>query len=247
MMTIAEQLYSYVDEYKDFIGTSLFPSFNLQSRTASISTADSQGFEVVAASNYQLATRQHTLTVSTNIALTKYVVFHEFTHMLDTELHTNGDKMRYLGLSGYTEYHASQVELAQLLGCKAINSIEPFSMSTRVTTITGPKSVFQYVQEKQQHAIELFSRSDFPASVNTLKSAFGVLYNYWGLRSICEMYSTDYEERIDNSAFLRHIPSTYFILLNRLMHGWLDNEKINKSIPLYANTIIPIIQNYKLL
>lgn len=247
MMSISEQLYSYVNEYTDFVGASYFPSFDLQSRTASISTADSQGFEVIANAHYQLATGQHTLTVSTNIPLSKYVVFHEFTHMLDAELHTNGDKMRYLGLSGYTEYHASQVDLVLLLGSKALNSIEPFSMNTRITTITGPKSVYQYVQEKQQHAIDLFSRVDFPANVNALKSAFGILYNYWGLRSICEMYSTDYEERIDNSAFLKYIPSLNFTLLNRLMRGWLDKDKIEKSIPLYANTIIPIIQGYKLL
>lgn len=243
---ITKQLSTYVDEYVEFMGIEQFPKYALQTQEASKSTADSQGFEVAAATFYQPLTGQHTLLVSTNLCLSKYLMFHEFTHMLDSELYVNGDKMRYAGLSGYTEYHASQVELAQLLGAKTIDTVPSFSMNTVVSTFGDKKSVSQYVQEKYQHAIDLFSRNDFPANVNTLKSAFGVLYNYWGLRSICEMYATDFTETIDNSAFLKYIPTLNFTLMNNLMHGWLDNAKIDLSIPLYTNTIIPIIQDYKL-
>lgn len=245
-MDISKQLNIFVNEYKNFMGIKQFPKYTLQTHEVSKSTADLQGFEVAASTFYQPLTGQHTLLISTNLNLYKYLMFHEFTHMHDSELYVNGDKMRYAGLSGYTEYHASQVELVQLLGAKTIDTALSFSMNTIISTFAGDKSVLQYVQEKYQHAIDLFSRTDFPANVNTLKSAFGVLYNYWGLRSICEMYATDFVETIDNEAFIKVIPTFNFTLQNNLMHGWLDKTKIDLSIPLYVNTIFPIIQDHKL-
>ena len=108
---------------------------------------------------------------------------------------------RNTGLSGYTEYHASQVELACLVGAETSKCILSFSMNKIIFTFAGNKTVLQYVKEKYQHAIDLFSRDDFPTNISTLKSAFGVLYNYWGLRSICEMYATDFVEIINNEVF----------------------------------------------
>nr|WP_294669896.1 hypothetical protein [uncultured Ruminococcus sp.] len=245
-MDISKQLNIYVNEYKKFMGINHFPKYILQTQEVSTSTADLQGFEVAAATFYQPLIHQHTLIISTNLNLSKYLMFHEFTHMYDSELYVNGDKMRYAGLSGYTEYHASQVELVQLLGAKTIDKIPSFSMNMIISTVAGDKSVLKYVQEKYQHAIDLFSRVDFPANVNTLKTAVGVLYNYWGLRSICEMYATNFVETIDNRAFIKFIPAMNFTLLNNLMHGWLDKTNIDLSINLYVSTIFPIIQDYKL-
>ena len=34
-----------------------------------------------------------------------------------------------MGLGGYTEYHASQIGFAELLGAPELKSIKPFSMS----------------------------------------------------------------------------------------------------------------------
>ncbi len=246
-MNLNEQLNMFVDEYKKFIGISQFPEFALQTKIASIVTADFQGFESAAVTTYQPITGQHSLYVSVNLDLSKYLMFHEFTHMHDSEIYVNGDKVRYAGLSGYTEYHASQVELACLVGAETIGCIPSFSMNKITSTFAGNKTVLQYVKEKYQHAIDLFSRDDFPSNISTLKSAFGALYNYWGLRSICEMYANDFVEIIDNEAFLKIIPTMKFSLINNLMHGWLDENKIDLIVPLYTNTIFPIIQDYKLL
>ena len=90
--------------------------------------------------------------------------------MLDSELYVKNDKIRYLGISGFTEYHASQIELLAMLGVQSINDEPSFSMDTIIHTFAGDKSVKQYISEKQQHAIELFSRADFPSSIETLKS-----------------------------------------------------------------------------
>lgn len=245
-MNVIEQLNTYVNEYKIFMGIDKFPEYNLQTRTASIITAETQGFESVASTLYHPESGQHTLIISSNLNLLRYVMFHEFTHMYDSELYVNGNKIRYLGLSGYTEYHASQIELAQLLGAKHFNNIPSFSMNTIISTISRETSISQYVKDKYNHAIDLFSRSGFPENLNILKSAFGVLYNYWGLRSICEMYATDFVEKIDNAAFLKFISSTNFSVINNIMHGWLDKTKIDLSIPLYTNSILSIIKEYDL-
>lgn len=241
-----KQLKTYEDEFKDFMGIKEFPIFELKTKEASLIIADSQGFEVLASASYQPQNNSHTLLVSTNIALSKYLIFHEFTHMLDSEINAKGDKVRYAGISGFSEYHASQVELMQLLGANTVDDVLSFSMDTIITTFAGEKSVYQYVNGKYHHAIELFCRTDFPADLNTLKTAIGLLYNYFGLRSICEMYSLDYTEKTNNEAFLKFIPTWRFAALNRLMHGWLDKEKIEKNIDTYLNIIFPLVNDFKL-
>lgn len=243
---LMKQLKAYEDEFIEFMGIEKFPAYELQTKEASTVIADSQGFEVAASTSYQPQNDSHSLLVSTNIVLAKYLIFHEFTHMLDSEMNAKGDKWRYVGLSGFTEYHASQVEMMQLLGASTVDEIISFSMNAIVNTISGEKSVFQFVNEKHQLAIELFNRDDFPADLETLKSALGLLYNYLGLRSLCEVYATDYTEKIDNCAFLKFIPTQHFVILNSLMHGWLDEGKINLSIDNYVNIIFPLITRFQL-
>lgn len=228
------------------MGIKVFPVYELQTKEVSLAIAKSQGFDFVASTFYQSENRKHTLLASTNVDLSKYVIFHEFTHMIDSETNVKGDKMRYAGFSGFTEYHASQVELMQLLGANVVSEGISFSRDSSITTMAGEKSVYQYIIEKHEHANELFSRSDFPVNLDTLKSAFSILYNYFGLRSICEMYAIDYTEKISNEAFLKFILTQNFVALNRLMHGWLNEGKINLSINIYINTVFPLIRQFKL-
>lgn len=246
-MDIYKQIDLYVNDYKNFMKISNFPKYSLKTHKVSIATADSQGFEIAASASYQPLTGEHSLLISTNLLFSKHLLFHEFTHIYDSELLVNGDKKRYGGLSGYTEYHASQIELLSLLEAKSIDSPISFSMNTIISTFAGAKSVKQYVNDKYQHAIDLFNRKDFPSNIHTLKSALGLLYNYWGLRSICEMYATDFEEAVNNEVFLKTISFQLFSVNNNLMHGWLDKEKIELSINLYWYIIFPIIEEYKLI
>lgn len=244
---LTKQLNMYAVEFRSFMRIKDFPQYEIETQEASVSLADAQGFESVASASYAVDLQKHILTVSTNLGITKDLMFHEFTHILDTETYTKGDKNRCLGLSAFTEYHASQVQLAQLLGATAINEVPTFSMQTVVSTWKGEKSVYQYITEKQQHASDLFNRTDFPANINTLNSALGVLCNYYGLRSICEMYSTDYIEIVDNAAFLRVLSTQHFTTLNRLMHGWFDEQKIELSISLYYNIFSLIARGIRLI
>lgn len=241
------QIADYENEYKCFMGIEQFPKYRLQFKEVSLEKSDAVGFESAASAFYQTETKEHTLLISANLPMSRYLAFHEFTHIFDAEMYAKGDKCRYLGITGFSEYHASQVELLQLLGVKNIEEIPEFSMNTIIEPLSGKRSVFQYVDEKYKHAIELFSRKDFPANIETLKVAIGVLYNYWGLRSICEMYSIDYVETIENEFFLNYISTLYFCSANNLMHGWFDEDKIEVSMPQYMNILFSIVAEYKLM
>lgn len=236
----------YENNFKKFVQNDDFPQYTLYTKEISLSVADAQGYDSIASTHFDIQKGIHTLTISSNMALYEYIIFHEFTHILDSELYVNNDKLRYMGLSGFTEYHASQVELMKMLEVQSIYDRKSFSMNTTIHTISGYKSVKQYLAEKQQHAIELFSRDDFPSCLETLKSSLGVLFNYWGLRSICEMYATDYVEEIKNRIFLEYIPTIYFISLNNHMRGWLNKSDIDVSISLYANTFSMLATKYNL-
>ena len=54
------------------------------------------------------------------------------------------------------------------------------------------------------------------------------------------------KEKINNEAFLKYISILQFCPLNNLMHGWLDEKKIDQSIELYVNIIFPLIEKFKL-
>lgn len=174
MKLIEKKLAFYEEEYKKFMGINQFPKYELQFKEISLNIADKYGFDSVAFATYQTQTNKNMLVVSTNLKLTKHVIFHEFTHIYDSYRYVKGDKARYAGLSGFTEYHASQVELMQLLNVENIDDSFIFSMDSIINTISGKKSVQQYIDERQQHAIDLFERKDFPVNLETLKSALMV-------------------------------------------------------------------------
>ena len=93
----------------------------------------------------------------------------------------------------------------------------------------------------------MFSRKDFPESFERLSDSLGVLFNYWGIRSICEMYATDFVEMVDNRIFMEYIPTNHFCAINRLMHGWLDKDQIEQSMVIYNAILYTIVNQWKLL
>lgn len=234
------------EDYKDFMDIDSFPPYTFESKTVSLVKADSEGFDSVAQSKYNPETQEHTLIVADNLIIEPYILFHEFTHILDAETYARGDKVKYATSSGFTEYHASQIELLKMLGANSANEHISFSTKKMVKTIGENKTVQQYISMKRNHAADLFAREDFPKNIEQLKTAMGVLFNYWGLRSICYMYCKDYMEETDNGVFLRYIPADVFQAMNRLMVGWLPDILVDISCKGYWNMIIPLIQQYKL-
>lgn len=238
---------NYIIEYNDFMGIDYSPNYELQFKEVSQEQADIDGFESPANTRFLIDLKKHILCVATNLSIEKYILFHELTHMFDSDLYVKNSKIRKMGLGGYTEYHASQVGFAELLGAFEVSNIKPFSMNDMCRTISGNKSIFEYVREKQQTAIFLFSKKGFPIDFQRLSDSLGVLFNYWGVRSICEMYATDFVEIVDNDVFMEFIPSNHFCAINRLMHGWLNAEQIEQSIVIYNEIICSVVQQRNIL
>lgn len=242
---LLKQLKTYEKNYIEFMEIDSFPKYELKTKEISYTVADHQGFDTVASASYEPQYQHHTLVVSTNIALSEPVAFHEFTHILDSEALANSDRARYAGLSGYTEYHASQVELMRMLGATTVKAKPTFSIDSTSYSDLEHTSIREYINKKHLHAIELFSRNDFPANFQSLTSSIGILFNYFGLRSICEMYSTNYKEVICNEAFLQYIPTISFCRINNLMHGWLNENDIELSMQMYTGLIMSLIKNLR--
>lgn len=248
------QVVEYIDEFTDFMNINSFPQIHLFPREASLEVLQKNGVEFAARANYfpdLPVANQHVLTISTNIPLLKYVLFHEFVHILDTEMLVKSKdvttaKCRFGGVHGYTEYHASQIELLLLLGARSSNEQIEFSMKDIIHTMSGKISVQNYIDDRHLTAKVLFCDSGFPQSIASLGTALGVLFNYWGLRSICRMHATDYEEIIDNEAFLNFIPSKDFSEMNRMMNGWLTKPQIESLMPIYVKTILRLQMMYNL-
>lgn len=238
----------YEKEYIKFMEIESFPSYKVELFEIEMDEVDAVGFGAPAQARYNPKTDEHILRICSNLELKKCVVFHEFTHILDTEMYANRDSCRYMYLSGYTEYHASQVELMFLLGAESIHSTKvAFSLNSEIETFPSKKSIEEYLCVEHQLVVDMMSRADFPVNIETLKATLGVLYNYFGLRSICKMYVKNYAEQVDNTAIIKILPLPIFSAINTFMEGWFDKSKVETSFGLYCNAIMPLIKTYKLL
>ncbi len=238
----------YEKEYTKFMGIDSFPKYELELFEIKMNEVDEAGFGAIAQAMYNPKTNEHTLRICINLELSKYIVFHEFTHILDAEMYASGDSIKYMCLSGYTEYHASQVELMVLLGVDSIHSTElTFSFKSQIETFSSIMSIEDYLCCKHQFVVEMMSKKDFPANIEILKTTLGVLYNYFGLRSICKMYAQDYVEQVDNTTIINILSSQTFYVMDTFMEGWFNKLKVEMSFRPYSNTLIPLIKEYKLL
>lgn len=237
----------YEKEYIKFMEIEKFPDYKLELYEIKIEKTNMAGFGAVAQALYNPKTGRHTLRICINLELKKYVVFHEFTHILDSEMYANKDSTRYAYLSGYTEYHASQVELMLLLGAKRVSdNIIDKTMLSVISTFPNDRTVEEYILSKHQFVIDMMNRSDFPANIEALKTTLGALYNYWGLRSVCKMHLCDYQEKVDNTIILNILSSQLFSVMNIFMDGWFDESKVEMSFGPYSNALMPIIIEKKL-
>ena len=95
---------SYIDEYSFFMGIEYRPSYELQLKEVSHARADIDGIESLANTRFLIELKKHILCVATNLPIEKYILFHELTHMLDSDLYVNGSKIRKT--QGHTGYSA---------------------------------------------------------------------------------------------------------------------------------------------
>ena len=239
-----------VVDYLKFTGEEKFPDYQIIPKKLTTSKAESQGFDSMAATSYDLKTGSHSIKVWEDAYLpqlnAKYLIFHEFTHIMDAEKYSQKDKIKYRSNRGYTEYHAAQIDFLQLLGANNTQSAFAFSMNATVETIGGTKTAKQFLEMPHSHASALIERSDFPADIETLAVTLGLIFNYYGRRSICKMHASGYIESVDNSSIAKVIRDDAVQELNAYMLGWFDDSKVAMLDKLYYNMVISLAQKYHL-
>lgn len=236
--------------YKQFLGIPDFPKYELVPKELGLEKLEKCGFDSWATALYDIPTGKHRLEIWSGIhtsgQIGKYIVFHELTHILDDENIVKQDKIRYLANHGYTEYHASQIELMQMLGAENIHQHIKFSVNNVLKTIGGEKTVKEFVEMPRLLAIELISREDFPADVDTMGVTMGLIFNYYGRRSICKMYAIDYQDSEDNSTIAKLIYPETVAFLDGFMVGWFDDSKVATIDDLYKRMLPSLCEQYHL-
>lgn len=247
-------LNTYVNQsakrYIDFMSIEKLPQFRIVEKKMSLSDANRKGFGSFASHHYDIPTGAHTLDVWSDIYQpqlhAEYLLFHEFTHILDTEIYVQKDKMKNVMYRGFLEYHAGQIDFLKVLGVKKVNASIVFSMKQMFETEKNPKTVEEFLIAAHDTSSNLISRSDFPADVETLAITVGLIFNYWGRRSICKMYAVDYVEKVDNEVIEKFIGKEPFRAMDAFMNCWLTEEQIKLIGEFYFKMIASKMKEYSL-
>lgn len=239
-----------IEEYKRFVGIDDFPAFSIKTKELTLEKSKKQGFDSPAAVFYDVPTGAHTLEIWTKLSLpqmhAKYLVFHEFTHIWDAETFSQKDKIKHMSNKGYTEFHAAQIDFMQVLGAKSILEPFSFSVSQKVETFGGTKTAEEFLNMPLNLAVELISREDFPANIETLATTMGAIFNYYGRRSICKMYATDYNNEADTSVVAKFLGIDTVKALDGFMLGWFDEKRVALIDSLYGKMIVALAQRNNL-
>lgn len=239
-----------VKKYIDFMRLEKFPQYELSEKIISQENANKRGFGSFASHYYDTYAGKHTLEVWPEIyhahLNAEYLLFHEFTHILDSETYAYRDKTKYVMSKGYLEYHAGQIDLLKILDYEKINDVVSFSMNQSFETVSNRKTVEEFVAMAHNTATELIEKNNFPSDVETLATTFGMIFNYWGRRSICKMYATNYVESVNNDAIEAFFGVDSFRILNCLMNGWLPDFQIERVGEIYLNMVILKMNEYSL-
>jgi hypothetical protein len=247
-------LNTYVNQsakrYIDFMGIDKFPPFRILEKKMSLSDANKKGFGSFASHHYDIPTGTHSLEVWSDIYQpqlnAEYLLFHEFTHILDTDMYVQKDKMKNVMYRGFLEYHAGQIDFLKVLGVNKADANICFSMKQMFEAVGNPKTAEEFVIVAYDTSTNLINRSDFPADVETLAITFGLIFNYWGRRSICKMYAVDYVEKVDNEAIEKCIGKDPFKALDAFMNGWLAEDQIKLIGEFYFKMMASKMKEYSL-
>ena len=235
-------------EFMQLLGLTSFPIYEIAYKDISLSVSDEQGYDLLGSAHYDYKTGKHTLTVWSNIhtlgEVGKQTIFHEFTHILDDETYVNKDPEKYIANHGYTEYHAAQIGFLKVLGVKSIKQNISFSMSDFIDTESGYMSIQDYVDAPLLLANELIGHANFPTEFKVLKDTMGVIFNYFGRRSICKMYSKDYQDNADTSTIEKLLTHAMCSFLKTYLIGVLTNQQIAVLGKFYKDMFLALVNRY---
>lgn len=247
---ISNYVKTCVADYESFVGIEKLPAFTVKSREMTLEKSQQQGFDAPATVFYDIPTGGHTLEIWSKLSLpqmdAEYLVFHEFTHILDAETYSQKNKVKHMSNKGYTEYHAAQIDFMKVLGANNIVESFSFDMEQKVETFGGIKTAEEFVKMPLNLAIELISRDDFPANIETLATAIGAIFNYYGRRSICKMYAKEYNDSLDTSVIAGFLGADTVKALDGFMLGWFNAGKVSLIDTLYGKMIISLVQRNNL-
>ena len=237
-------------DFMSFCGIESFPPYQIVSKELTLDKAEKDGFDSIASAFYDVTNGSHRLEIWSKLHLPQmnagYLVFHELTHILDAETFSQKDKNKNVANKGYTEYHAAQNDFMQILGAKSISEAFSFSMKQGCTTFSSECSAYDFVMQPHIHAVSMIKRDDFPANIESLAVTLGLIFNYYGRRSICKMYATDFIDNADNSLIGGFIREDTVKALDAFMIGWFDANQVAMIDMLYYKMAISLAQQYKL-
>lgn len=235
-------------DYLKFMQITNLPNYSFTTKKIDMNVIDAKGYGVPATAHYDAVSDTHTMSIWNNLSELKadYLVFHEFTHILDAERYAKNNKIKYMANKGYSEFHAAQVDLMKLLNPENINCSISFDAQNTVTTIFGDTTINDYVKRAHILASDLLKKSNFPADIEDLSTVIGLIFNYYGRRSICKMYSSNYQDDVDNSYIESFIQSNTVAALDNYMLGWFNDEKVALLDQLCERMIISLAKQYNL-
>lgn len=236
-------------DFLKFMNVSCLPNYTITPINITPENADSKGYAAPANVKYDFNTNTHHMSIWTILpTLTAdYIMFHEFTHMIDTERFCKSNKIKYIANKGYTEYHASQVALMKMLGAKTIDSTLSFTMEQPVETYSGCISVAELLNTPLNTISEIIKRNDFPADIDTLSTVIGLAFNYYGYRSICQMFAQNYAGSENTSALKQLMGDSTVNLFDKLMYGWFDDAKVAIIDDICKNVIFSMLKKHNLM
>lgn len=235
-------------DFLKFMGISCLPSYTVTPINITQEEADSKGYAVPANVKYDFDTNTHHMRIWSIFPTLSadYIMFHEFTHMIDIERFCKSDRIKYIANKGYTEYHASQVALMKLLGAETVASSLLFSMEQTIETYSGSKSVAQLINTPLNTVSEIIQRKDFPSDISDVSTAIGLVFNYYGYRSICKLFATNHSESEDKSSIISFMGDNTIKLLDTLMVGWFSDSKVDIVDKIFNELFFSMMKKYRL-
>lgn len=77
----------YEKEYIEFMEIEKLPQYKIDFFEINVEESDAAGFASAAQAYYNTKTDEHILRICKSSEIPRYIVFHEFTHILDTEMY----------------------------------------------------------------------------------------------------------------------------------------------------------------
>lgn len=213
-----------LNEYKLFMNIDFFPEYEFKQYE------QDNCQDYIYAGRAEYVDGRHVLHLPRNNDVPKWVVYHELTHIYDTESFSNGELVHDFCLQGYLEYHASQVELMCIVGAGNIDQdVVIFPMEEIIESLG--ETIKQYIDNKLEIGKKLIKCND----INKKIEGLAVLYNFWGLRSICEMYATNYEDNYTYSEYIDYISPLLFYEMRKNLSGW--SIDVERCVALFSHAV----------